>query len=175
MEMNLGTRGATRQSWGRDSIRQYFNEIQRQNPKAGHDELVRLMCNKANEDSDCLKAAMDYVVTNFTNAQEGYARREEASTTAKASAYTRAYARSNPTPEQKAEREAENVRQRESIKNQIMLLNLPMANGKLARNCTGAELIKLGGSWIKLGKKIGRTKLLGQVLNEEQAKKIFFG
>jgi len=170
MEMNLGTRGATRQSWGRDSIRQFFNEIRLQHPKAGHDKLVRLMCDKAMEEREMLTAAMDYIVTNFTNAQDGYQRRDEA----KARSSSSSYARSTITPEQKEEREKENERQRESIKNQIMLLNLPMANGKLARNCTGAELIKLGGAWVKLGKKIGSGKILGQVLNEEQVQEIYW-
>ena len=54
-----------------------------------------------------------------------------------------------------------------------MLLNLPMANGKLARNCSGRELIAIGGQWVKVGKKIGMSKILGQVLNESQLQAFF--
>ena len=76
MEPNLGLRGATRQSWSRDSIRQFFREVQRKHPKADHKRLVELMCDLANEERDCLVAAMDYIVTTCTNAQENYERPE---------------------------------------------------------------------------------------------------
>lgn len=54
-----------------------------------------------------------------------------------------------------------------------MLLNLPMANGKLARNCNGKELIAIGGAWTTVGKKIGANKLLGQVFDEVQLQAFF--
>lgn len=162
MEPNLGTKGATRQSWSRDSIRQVFHEIQREYPKAAHDRLVQLMCDRANDERDVLIAAMDYIVTNFTNTQEGYERHAPAIPSPP-----------RPTAEEIAARQQADLEQRASIKAQIMLLNLPMANGKLARNCTGKELVEIGGAWVNIGKKIGANKLLGQVLNESQLQAFF--
>jgi hypothetical protein len=61
----------------------------------------------------------------------------------------------------------------ESIKRQDMLLNLPMPNGKLARNCTGEELEEIGGNWARIGKKIGKTAVLGSTYNESEVRKLW--
>lgn len=160
MEPNLGTHGATRQSWSRDSIRQIFREIQAEYPNAGHEQYIRLLRERCLDDSEAMAAAMDYIVTNLLNAQEGYERRNPTPRTPR-------------TPQQAEERRRDADTMTESIKRQIALLNLPMANGKLARNCTGEELIEIGGRWTKVGKKIGRNATLGSVLNEAEVRELW--
>ena len=64
---------------------------------------------------------------------------------------------------------AETVR---SIKEQITLLNWEMPNGKRLRNCTGAECVECGGWLAKVGKKVGTTKRVGEVLNEKEVRAI---
>lgn len=159
MEPNLGTRAATRQSWERDSARELFRELQKEHPKAARDRLVKLMYDRILDDESAGLAICHYVVTTFTNAQESYERNKPEPP-------------ARPTAEEITARQQADVAQRASIKAQIMFLNLPMANGKLARNCTGAELIEIGGAWIKVGKKIGVRAVLGQSLNEEELRKL---
>lgn len=161
MEVNLGMAGAIRQSWSRDSIRQIFRELQEQHPKADHNRLVKLLSERLANEHAALIAACDYIVTNFLDSQEGYERRARQKTTL--------------SPEEVARRRQQTNVAVASIKTQILLLNLPMANGKLARNCTGAELMAIGGGWSRIGKKIGKTKILGQVMNEEEVRKLMSG
>ena len=159
MEAHLGTRAATRQSWNRDSIREIFHELQRQHPKADNDRLTKLLYERVVDDETAGMAACAYIVKTMSNAQESYERNKPEPP-------------ARPTAEEIAARQEADVVQRASIKAQILLLNLPMPNGKLARNCTGAELIEIGGGWIKVGKKIGVRSILGQSLNEEELRKL---
>jgi hypothetical protein len=165
MEENLGRRGATRESWGRDASRVAFKEVYDANPTAGERELAEKMREKGFEDESIDRAVYLYTVHNMLEALKGYERRAAP-----------ARPRIERTPEQAAARQQESIERRASIRAQavVVLLNLPMANGKLARNCTGEELIEMGGNWVKLGKKIGKNKILGQVLNEKEAQAIYF-
>jgi hypothetical protein len=161
----LGMHGATHGSWERDAIRTIFRELQKEHPGSAKNwrDMSRRLRDRCLEDPAALDAACDYIAKNFTEAQENYVKRAEAAAT------TRAIR----SPEAIAERRAADAKAVESIKRQIALLNLPMANGKLARNCTGEELVAIGGKWVKVGKKIGATKILGQVMNEEEVQKAF--
>jgi hypothetical protein len=159
MEPNLGTRGATRQSWKPESIRQIVKEIQDDHPRAGRDRLIRLLAERISEDDRARDLASEYVIDNCLNVQASYERRDAA--------------RARPTPQEAAKRASETAERVENIKAQIALLNLPMANGKLARYCTGAELEHVGGAWVRVGKKIGKTGILGQKMNETEVHKYF--
>src|SRR5580765_7303505 len=126
MELHTGKYGATRQSWGRLSIRVVYAEIKANKPKANHTILVKLLAERMREDDDALLAAADYVATNCEEAETGYARRQKS------------------TPKQRAETAKEIEKTAEAIKNQILLLNLEMPNGKRMRFCTGTEVGKFG-------------------------------
>lgn len=60
----------------------------------------------------------------------------------------------------------------ESIKAQIMLLDLAMPNGKPMRACTGAEMAKFGNRYQRIAEKVGKVRTVGMVLDEEQVRKI---
>ena len=153
MELNInGKHGATRQSWSRTGIRTVYRELKSEHPKAGHDRLVRLLAERLREDDEALEAAADYVVTNCEEAENGYKRRAVA------------------PPEQRAKAQAEKDEKVEAIKSQIMLLNLEMPNGKRMRWCTGAEMVRFGGAYTRIGKRVGSTKIVGSELSEAQVR-----
>lgn len=60
----------------------------------------------------------------------------------------------------------------ESIKAQIVMLDLTMTNGKAMRDCTGAEMAKFGNRFQKIAERVGKTKTVGQVLSEDDVKAI---
>lgn len=49
----------------------------------------------------------------------------------------------------------------------FIVLDLTMPNGKKLRDCTGHECTKLGGLFATIGKRVGATKTVGDVLSEE--------
>lgn len=75
-------------------------------------------------------------------------------------------------PVERAEAAAR-VRDRvEEIKAQIVLLDLTMPNGKAMKDCTGAEMARFGNRYQRIAEKVGKAKLVGAVLNEDQVKAI---
>lgn len=60
----------------------------------------------------------------------------------------------------------------ENIKAQIVMLDLTMPNGKSMRDCTGSEMATFGSRFQRIAEKVGKTKIVGAVLNEEQIKAI---
>jgi hypothetical protein len=147
MEANLGTRGATYQSWHGDAIRVIFREIQQEHPRADEKRLIKLLAERLSEEPDAAKAAAEYIVKNMIGVQRAYS------------------ARPRRTPEEQAQREAEYTAAAQTGVNKILLLNYPMPNGKRLRHCTGTYLKKLGGAWTRIGAKAG-TKEIGQVFDE---------
>lgn len=60
----------------------------------------------------------------------------------------------------------------ESIKAQIVMLDLTMTNGKAMRDCTGAEMARFGNRFQKIAERVGKAKTVGSVLSEDQVKAI---
>lgn len=60
----------------------------------------------------------------------------------------------------------------ERIKGQIVMLDflMPIGDGKPMRDCTGAEMARLGNRYQKIADKVGKTKTVGEVLSEEQVR-----
>lgn len=157
MELNTGKFGATRQSWARASIRTIYAEIVAKHPRAGHSTLVRLVAERLREDDDALQAAADYVVTNCEEAQEGYAKRQQ---------------RQPASPQERAQRQDEIKATVESIKSQILLLNLEMPNGKRMRYCTREEMALFGAGYVRLAKRMKPGQMVGQAFNEKQVREL---
>ena len=55
---------------------------------------------------------------------------------------------------------------------EIVLLKLPMPNGKEMAQCTGAEMVGFGGAYVKIGKEVGAKRLVGAVLDEEDVRRL---
>lgn len=81
--------------------------------------------------------------------------------------------RSRPAdPVERAEarqRQSETV---ERIKAQIILLDLTMPNGRLLGDCTGADLMTMNSRFKKLADRVGKAKIVRDVLTEDQVKEI---
>lgn len=145
----------THQSWQKDSVRTAVACLREANPKASESRLVTLFAEKMREDESLLLAAAEYVVILAVNSIERSAN-----------------ARAVKAPERRAERAATQAAVVENIKEQVMLLNMEMPNGKRMRWCTGAEMQKFGGAFTKIGKKVGTTKTVGAVLDEKQVRQL---
>lgn len=46
----------------------------------------------------------------------------------------------------------------------LRLLDLVMPNGKALRDCTGGDCIRFGGFYTRIGKKVGKARVVGKVL-----------
>lgn len=160
MEMNLGLRGATRQSWEDNNLRVAIREIIAKHPKAKHDRLVQLLAAQMRDDDDLLLAAADYAVANAVVALNRNVAPEPAPPSV----------RHPVSEEEREQRKQERDTIVESIKSQILMLNLEMPNGKRMRYCTGAEMIKFGGAYQRIGRKVGAMKMVGSVLGEKEVR-----
>lgn len=155
----VGTLPQTRQTWRGKPVRELFAELVSKFPGATEDALRRQFREQAVNDQDYLDAIIDYAFDAAWRAYERQAEREPIT------AAQRASVAASRAADLKAH--AERV---EYIKEQIILLNQEMPNGKRARNCTLDYMYKLGGAYRKIGKQ-GSTRLVGAVYNEEQYRK----
>jgi len=155
MEMTLiGSLPQTRQTWRDKPVRELFSEIASSHPNAGEETLRRHFRKMARADEDYLDAIIDYAFDAAFRAYERQVEKQPVSAQDRAiSAAKRAEA---------LQVHAERV---EFIKEQIIMLNQEMPNGKRARNCTLDYMFRLGGAYKKIGKR-GSQKLVGSVYDE---------
>lgn len=76
------------------------------------------------------------------------------------------------SPIERAQGKAQTREHADSIKAQIVMLDLTMTNGKLLGDCTGAEVATLGNRFQKLAARVGKAKTVRAVLSEDQVKAI---
>lgn len=60
----------------------------------------------------------------------------------------------------------------EDVKRQLVLLDLMMPNEKLMRDCTGSEMAKFGNRYQQIAAKVGKTKIVGDVLSEDHVREM---
>ena len=159
MEMQLGYRGATRQTWKGDPLRTAVLQLRKDHPHASPDDINKYLAELAREDDDLLVALAEYGGTNTQIAIEAQERRLAM----------------RPTPQARQERQIDEHKMIASIQSQIMLLNLEMPNGKRMRYCTGAEMEQFGQAYRRIARKVGKTKRVGQVLDEKGVKALMGG
>lgn len=156
MDARVGHHAATCQSYKDEvSMKELVTRLRDEYPAAGMDEIIRRFHERASAEPDYLNACVEYAVMNTWNNLEKLRRQSI----------------QRPIPVLAAQRE-ELTSKVEAIKEQIMLLNLEMPNGKRMRWCTGAEMEKFGARYQQIAKKVGKTKTVGEVLSEEQVKAI---
>jgi hypothetical protein len=144
----------TRQTWRGKPVRELFAEIIAAHPGANETKLRREFQEAARADMEFLDAIIDYA---FDAAFRAYQMQiEKASVTVAARAAAAAKRASD------LKTHAARV---EFIKEQVVLLNQEMPNGKRARNCTLDYMFRLGGAYRKVGK-AGSQKLVGTVYDE---------
>ena len=156
MLQRVGYHAATRQSWQRDSIRAAIAELRDKSPDATEGDLIKLFAERMREDDDLFNAAAEYAVINAVNSITR----------------TSSVGRPPTQHEERASRAKQQLAVVENIKEQIMMLNMEMPNGKRMRWCTGSEMTKFGGAFTKIGKRVGASKMVGSVLDEKQVRQI---
>lgn len=150
----VGSYPQTRQTWRNKPVRELFAEILAANPGASEEKLRRRFRDQAMADEDYLIAIIDYAFDAARRAYERLAQSEPITAEQKA-----ANARKRAT---EFEAHAERVRY---VKEQIILLNQEMPNGKRARFCSLDYMYRLGGAYRRIGRR-GDSKLVGQVYDE---------
>jgi hypothetical protein len=155
MLQRVAKQASTHQSWQKDSVRAAVAELKNSHPSLDEAGLIQLFAERMKADDTLLSAAAEYVVILAVNSLQ-----------------RAASVRSDGTADVQATRAVEREVVVANIKEQIMLLNLEMPNGKRMRWCTGAEMEKFGGAYVRIGKKVGKTKMVGSELSEQQVREI---
>lgn len=158
MTLHVGTLPATRQTWKAKTARDLLADIISQYPSSREDKWRREFISAVRTDDDYLEAVCDYAFDAAMLARSRQATAARAAPTAEVRAVT-AQRRAD-----EAKAHAERV---SFVKEQIILLNQEMPNGKRARFCTLDYMFRLGGAFRRIGKQ-GSTKLVGEAFSEEQ-------
>jgi hypothetical protein len=159
MNMMVGNLPQTRQTWRGKPVRELFAEIVAKEPHASEDKMRKRFREEAMADPEYMEAILDYA---FDAAWRAYGRQTE---NEPQTAQQKASAASKRAAELQAH--AEKV---EYIKEQIILLNQEMPNGKRARYCTLDYMFRLGGAYRRIGKQ-GSQKIVGTVYDEAAYRK----
>jgi hypothetical protein len=154
MSLEVGTYGAKRQTWKVKTIRELLTGLLAEHPSANEQKLRQVFIDAVRNDEDYFAAVCDYA---FDNAMAARVKRPVAESSERQA--DRAQQRAN-----EAKLHAEKV---SYIKEQIVLLNQELPNGKRARFCTLDYLFKLGGAYRRVGKR-GSQKLVGETYSETQ-------
>jgi len=164
ISVQIGELGATRQSWRTRSIRDLLVELIKEYPDAGEGKLLVEYIARCRNSDDDLDAGLTYAFDNNYRAL-----RKQVATAREKAAKAARRAQEAQAAAEVAIKHAEIV---QSIKEQVLMLNLEMPNGKRMRHCTGAEMEKFGGAFQRIGKKVGKTKTVGSALNEQEVRKL---
>jgi hypothetical protein len=152
-----GTYGAKRSTWRNSNPRELLHKIWQANQSATEDQLRELFWQECKDDTDMLRACVEYTLDNALVALHSdpnrSAQRRQANRNSGATAQT--------ALKERIHREA-----------QVILLDLEMPNGKQLRACTGTECRTFGGWFGKLAVKAGKNQI-GTVLSEGEVRKIW--
>lgn len=159
-ETTSGELGATRQTWRAKSVRDLLAEIVTSNPQATDRALLEKFVNSLRDDDDYFLAAAEYAFDNALRAL----RREQSQPTAIQKA---------KLAEQKAKDAVARAKLVARIKSKVLLLSMVMPNGKKLRDCSGEECAHFGGWYRRIASEIGPTKLVGEVLSEQQVRALY--
>ena len=150
----LGTTGAKRQSWRTGGPREMLQKMMLMYPKDTEDDLLKRFTDEVIEDTQRLAVIIEYW---FTNNYRSLSR--------DVSPAARAKVKEAIAVETAAVKVA--VIKRIKSEAKIMLLKMMTPSGKPLGKCTGAECVKFGGWYVRVGKKVGATKIVDSVLTEK--------
>lgn len=161
MDMQVKGLAATRQTWRGKTVRELLAEVIAENKNADEKVLRREFRTRLRDDEEYFLAAADYAFDAAFRALTEQSKRHAPSADQRAA-----------NAMASAERAAQHARTVKGITEQILLLNLEMPNGKRMRYCTGEEMLSFGKSYQRIGQKVGKTKLVGAVLDEAAVRKL---
>lgn len=147
-EPHRGRQGSSRQGWSKVNVRAIIFDLWEDNPKASRDKLTRLLYDRIGSDEDAGMSACDWLIALCEGSWRSNKERAEQNRKFQKAAEIRTEATI------------------ETIRQQFLLLNWQMPNGKRLRFCDGNYVASLGGALAKAGKKAG-NKMMGEVFNED--------
>lgn len=189
-------RGHTISSYEDYNLRAFVAKVAATHPRAGRDELYKLvaeaMVDEAESDRAALRAVVSHWAPNAVNAYLDVEKRAKMTPTeslvqaarqelvsapnASIAAPMRSAARSpshpQPTPQQRQERQRETRVKADAIKAQIVMLALTMPNGKALRDCTGEEMAVFDHAYHHIAEQLGPTETVGEHFTEEQVREL---
>lgn len=178
--------GHTISSYEDYNLRAFVAKVAATNPRAGTDELYRLvrdtMIDEMERNPDAARAVAGHWATNEVNAYlrvEGRAKVSPTEILAKAahqalvSASQPREARiiaQPPTPQQREQRQRETRAATDRVKAQVIHLTLTMPNGKPMAQCTGEEMEGFGAAYCRIADQLSPSETVGEHFTEEQVR-----
>jgi hypothetical protein len=160
--VDYGTQGAYRSTWRKAQPRLLLERLVNEHRKATEEEIHKLFWEEIEEDSDMLRACIEYWLDNnyasilrFKPLPKGKIDDEP---------------RSVPT---QARQLKEQIKRRIERETHLALLNLLMPNGKVLGDCTGQECLQFGRWFANLAKQVPPTEIVRDVLSENQVFKVW--
>jgi hypothetical protein len=156
-----GTYGAKRQTWRKPNPREILRRLLEQHPQDSQSKSLERFTQKVLDDIEILEVIVEYWHSNnFRSLVVNPSLRVDRSESIKKSKEE-----TLKTKEAIAEAIVETAR--------VLLLELPMANGKLLRFCSGKECAKFGGWFSKIAERVGPRAIVGDVLSEADIRKLY--
>jgi hypothetical protein len=154
--IDTGTTGAKRATWRDLNPRRLLREIIEANPKASEKSWRDEFWAQITEglpplDETYVKPIVEYWLDN--NIRSLVSEMDE--------------------PRQRKQQTRTEVERRKREIESLILLNLQMPNGKLLGECTGSECKRFGGWYVEIAKVVPAKKLVGDVLNETEIRKLW--
>lgn len=159
--IDTGHRGAKVQSWAQANPRDVLKRLVDEHPTWGKDRLLKALHEKVINNERLIETIIEYWFTNNYHSLIPVER-----------------PRASPVEKQTAVSVARGkIQRRIAQEAQVLLLELMMPNGKNLRDCTGQECeslaTKMGGWLLRVSKRIGPNKTVGEVLNEDQLRELY--
>ncbi len=163
-DVDVGILAATRQSWKKRSVRDVLVDVMAENPGVGEQKLLKKFVEHLEEDSGDLAVTAEYAFINTYRRLQAEPTAEERCNIAKQRV---------EKAKKVADAACDHAEKVKAIKEQIMLLNLEMPNGKKLSDCTGRECDRFGGWFKTLAKKVGATKRVGDIFDETKLRAVY--
>lgn len=149
--IDMGYQGAKRSSWSRLHYRDLALKICQEHNDASIEELAQFFLDALRDHPEFLDSIAVYIMANV-----------------KASLSP---PRSRPGKNSSIEADVIKSVARKAM--EIVFMELQMPSGKTLGKSTGAECMKIGGWLSAVGKKVGKTGIVGKKLTEAELKKMF--
>lgn len=157
--MDLGQRGAKRQSWQRANPRAVLEALYRKHPDASEEELAAKFWDEIRSDDDVLKViALDYWFPNNYRSMI-------------------VPPASPPRTRMRVAAAAVQKQVEAGIQKQarLLLMDLLMPNGKTLSECTGRDCQRFGGWLKKISTRVKPRQKVGDVLTETDLQSMHLG
>jgi len=166
-QLDLGIRGATKQSWAGANPRDLLKKLIEEHSGADRPALFRMFIDRLNEEPDADDYKQTIIEYWFANNYHSLVGAAVAPPAEKRSIET------TTATTMVRERVREKIREGA----QIVLLDMVLPNGKALKDCTGRECRELApriGEWLeRVAKKVRANELVGDRLSEEQVKALY--